>query len=288
MRRMLCMLTACWLLISIIGGMAQAEPLTAWVIAPVENGLTADFDADGTQESVTLAADLDEYRCGGFTLTVGGASVTRENVEGLNETVYALPVGSVGYSASAQEPYAAIFMVAEEGPSDDPLTYCYLYQDGELTDVGVIPAMPTAMTAGLDGIISTFVRCDVLGTWSRPADYALARGYAFGEDDFRVYYRLTEVPRDIYPLGMILELKVDLPLLAARGDTTYTGMLAADENPQVVVSATDGVRWLYLTSMDGETAGWVKIDREDWRTRVYRAGLPLDCDEVFGNIFYAD
>ena len=282
------MLVAALALALVMGCAARADGLTPWTLTEVKTGESADFDFNGAWETMTFETDLDQWGSGSFTLTVGDSSVTQDGVETLEKTVYMLPLGYAGYSVTSGAGYGTLFMVPEYGPSDDPLSYCYLYVDGELRDVGYIPAVPSNMAVDPQGIIDTYVRADMVGTWSRPAKYMLARGYNNDEADFQIYYHLVEVPMDIYPFGMILSLKADLPLYDSRDDDAPSGMLLAADNPQVILAATDDKRWLYVTSMDGGIGGWARMGREDWQTVLYIDGQAVNIDDVFGNILYAD
>ncbi len=284
----LCLALALWAL------PALAEPAWSpmpWTIVTISDGLTADFDHDETEETFHFVSSLDEYNDGDFMLAVGSAAVMQENCCYLADEVYAMRVGWTGGGLTEDDYYATLFMVPEYGPSDDPYTYCYLYANGELTDVGGIPSVPEGMNVDpLTGTITTNVRATMVGTWSRPADYILASGFHWSEetDDGEVYYRLAEVPRPIYPFGMIVSLNEELPLLASQTDRVYAATLTPEANSRVILAATDDIRWLYVTSLDGETAGWVKMNREDYATMLTVGDEEMHAGEVFGDIIYAD
>ena len=273
---------------------ALAEPtegLMPWTIAPLDGDLTADFDNDDTTETFHFVSSLDEYNDGDFMLAVGSAAVMKENCCYLEDKVYMMRVGWSGVGLTEEDYHATLFMVPEYGMSDDPYTYCYLYANGELTDVGGIPSVPEGMNVDpLTGTITTNVRATMVGTWSRPADYILASGFHWSEetDDGEVYYRLAEVPRPIYPFGMIVSLNEELPLLASQTDRVYAATLTPEANSRVILAATDDIRWLYVTALDGETAGWVKMNREDYATMLTVGDEEMHAGEVFGDIIYAD
>ena len=268
----------------------QAPGFAPWTIALLEKDVTGDFDNDGATETFHFVSSLDEYGDGSFMLAVGSSAAMQENCCSLLDTVYAMRVGWTGYGDVGDDDYyATMFMVPEYGMSDDPYTYCYLYLDGKLTDIGAIPALPDNMAVDrISGTITTQVRADMIGTWSRPADYILARGFSWEEEDIQSYYHLVEVPRPVYPFGMIVTLKEELPLMASQTDRVYSGILTPEENEQVILAATDDRRWLYVTSMDGWTAGWVKMSHVDYAVKIDVGDEQMDVDDVFGNILYAD
>ena len=291
MKRLIVLLCALALILSALPAMADMEQgVHPWTLYPIEDGTTFDFDSDGTEETYSFTTDLNEYRDGRFSLSVGEAAVSRDDCILLAEDVYVMYIGWTGYGDWTDDSYyAALFMIPEQGMSDDPYTYCYLYVNGKLFDVGGIPSMPESMTVDRQrGMITTRIRAAMIGTWSRPADYILASGYSWDEeaDIYESYYRLTEVPRPIYPFGMIVTLRQELPLMASQTDRIFSATLEADQ--QVILAASDDVRWLYVTSMDGATAGWVRMSRVDWEQRITVGDRDVAVDDVFGNILYAD
>jgi|GEM_PF-6516612 len=292
MKKTAALLLALLLTLSLAGAAADTLSGAApWTIVLMDNDVTDDFDGDGTTEAFHFESSLDEYDDGSFSLTVANTTVTQDNCVFLANAVYAMRIGWTGY-ASVDDGgyYATLFMVPEYGPSEDPYTYCYLYVDGGLLSVGEIPALPMNMAANpLTGIITTQVRAAMVGTWSRPADYILARGFNWDdEDDFKSYYCLTEVPRPLYPFGMIVSLKQELPLMASQTDRFFTGALLPEKNSQVVLAATDDCRWLYVTSMEGDIAGWVRMRSVDYVVKLTVGDIEADIDDVFGSILYAD
>ena len=269
----------------------QYPGVAPWTIHMIDSGTTDDFDSDGTKETYLFTPSVDEYGDGSFSLSVGSNSVTQESCYSLDGDVYIIHIGWTGYSSVEDNSYyATLFMVPEYGMSDDPYTYCYLYVDGKLIDVGAIPATPNNMAVDpLTSTITTQIRAAMVGTWSRPADYILARGFSWDEEyNVETYYHLTEVPRPVYPFGMIVSLKEELPLLASQTDRIYSGTLLPEENKQVILAATDDVRWLYVSSLDGQTAGWVKMSNVDWETKLTVGDREMNVNDVFGDILYAD
>lgn len=288
MKRMLLVGLILILSLCFMSGAALADEITlpAGAVTVATDGTSADFDGDGTAETLSFVAGGEEYGPGWFTLSVGGQSVTVEGCESLTGRIAALKLTSTTYYNPGAF-WGTLFLVDEYGPSSDPLSYCYLYTGGQLYDVGTIPALSEAITLTADGTLTTRIRASHVGTWSRPADYELAQGDTW-TDGHQTFYRLIEVPRDIYPMGMIVTLKEDLPLSATRSDTDATRLLEA--NQQVILAATDDARWLYVTSMDGETAGWVSFEAADsgYGERVLIDGVATPIDDVFADIVYAD
>ena len=252
-----------------------------WEIYEAEDGLTRDFDNDETAETLHFTFELDEYDDGGFTIGVGGQSLHKDDCIGLDARVLAMKTGYTYYY------YGTLFMVSEYGPSDDPITYCFLYAEGKLTDIGMIPALAQSFEVSKDGLITTYVRANMIGTWSRPADFCLAMGSEYDEEgDWAPSYSICEVPRPMYQMGMIVTLKTDLVLSSSLYESREDVMLMAGQ--KVILVAGDDVSRLYISSLDGLIGGWAVIMSEDWSDYISVNGSYTDADEVFDGIFYAD
>ena len=268
--------------------LALALAVPAWaeeaeetlMVRPLGCEAEEDFDGDAVVEKAVLTTDVNEYGDGSFTFSVGDQSFTVEGCASLEDQVWALSTGDREYI------YGTLFLVSEWGPSDDPLTYCFYYVGGELMDVGAIPAMAEYLEVKEGGIITAWVTIDLLGTWSRPADYTLASGHDWESEDDTAWYRMVELPRDLYPMGRIAKVKQALPLLPDRdADGEYTAWIQPDE--PVVFTVTDGRCWVHASSMDGERAGWVRLRKVDWPLEVLINGEWTPENDVFSGLMYA-
>lgn len=240
----------------------------------------ADFDFDGAEEDYCLTFNLDEYEDGSFTLTVGGSEVTVENCVCLEKALTAVNTGYASYF------YGTLFMVSEYGPSDDPVTYCLLYTEGELMNAGEIPALAKYIEIAADGLMTTDIRADMIGTWSRPADYMLVNGLYASGDEWVNVYRVLEIPRTLYPMGMTVTTKIALALSESVYD--MEGSVNVPAGTELFLTATDDVSRLYAQDATGEYKGWLAIKKIDCTDCVKAGGVFADADEVFDGIFYAD
>ena len=259
---------------------AAEDGLEPWQVYEAGTSAEGDFDFDGKSEALSLVTALDEWDDGAFTLTVGTSSVTVENCVALNPSVFACAAGYTYYT------YGTLFMVYEYGPSDDPITYCFLYTDGELSEIGTIPALVENLEFKGRGVITTRVRADMIGTWHREADFVLATGSAFDGEEWSLIYRIVEARRTSYTMGMPVTLKVALPVSASVYDMQVTATIPAGE--KVVLASSDDVSRLYVTDYTGENAGWVRIGRVDDMDSIMVGQVYMLVDDVFDDVFYAD
>ena len=278
MKKILCIILV--LALALSAACFGEEEVACYKIFSAGSELTDDFDGDGKTEKMRLVTNLDEYMDGSFTLTVGSFSVSEDYCCMLDDTVYAMRVGTQDYY------YGTLFFVQEYGPSDDPLSYCYFYTEGELIEVGMIPSLAEYFEVDSDGVITCSVRASMIGTWSRKADYMLASGYSFANDEFNVFYYICEVPRSIYAMGMIVTLKTDVSVYDSPYSQTAGKKISG--NQKLILAATDDASVLYVTSFSGEEKGWLKIKQVDYMDYVEVNGKYLPVDEVFDDILYAD
>ncbi len=282
MRRWIALIAS---LACLLAGAAFAETMdTCWALFKVADTWTEDFDGDETPETLRVNWTLDEYDDGGFLIMVGNQGFSTEFCVGLVPQVYAMRVGY------GERYYATLFMINEYGPSDDPLTYCFLYAYERFYDVGRIPALAEDISADKNGLLTAQVRASMIGTWDRPADYMLAWGISDADDDWTISYRLAEVPRAVYPMHMLVSLKCDLSLSSSvyeeRGDVVLKA------GTTVILAASDDVSRLYIVEADGTNAGWAAMrhfdSEEIWGDCIRVNGRYLSADDVFEGIFYAD
>ena len=282
MKKMLCTAAAVVMLLAFCAHAEFGSP--ANTVFDLGTAVTADFDSDDLPETMRFVCDLNEYDDGSFTLSVGEQSVTVNDCVSLIRGVKAMKLGYGEFY------WGTLFMVSEYGLSDDPLTYCILYTSDGLHSVGEIPGLAEYFSVSQDGVITATVRASMIGTWERPADYILARGWepVEGGDDWNEYYRLAEVPRTVYPMGMIVRLLTDLPVYPSPYGGDASVQLKAGD--LVILAASDDVSRLYVTDYSGREGGWVRMkhQEEPWADLILVNGKYLDADEVFGAIFYAD
>ena len=252
------------------------------VLTLVENGTVADFDGDGIEEPVAYVAERDEYGDGSFTLTVGDTTFQQDGCVSLNEELYAV---RLPWSETSRTLKGTLFIASENGPSDDPVSYFYFYTAGKLYYAGTVEAYADTLTFSGD-TFETVVRTDILGTWRRYAKFVLANGWNADDDDYTEIYYVTEVPQDIYAMGIIADTKVDLPLQASRTDATIVGTVPAGS--KIAFGATDNLHWVYAESLDGQVRGWFYLDASDYPTQIRVNGTMTDETKVFDNLMYAD
>lgn len=261
---------------------AQAEeiPMTEnYVVYATASGTQADFDGDGIQDLVYLTFATDEYGDGSFTLTVNDQSFTQEGC-GLDSVLYTMQRGGDNWWDST------LFMINEYGPSDDPLTYIYIYSNATLSYVGWIPNLVTGMTFLPDDTILTYARADMIGTWSRSATYKLATGYDMESEAYQPYYAICEIPVGVYAKGELVEALLPIgtwssPWCEYAGDSF-------SEGEWLCLAGTDDCSRLYITSTDQTRSGWLRLSRDDYSDMVEVGDTWYTVDELFGNILWAD
>ena len=97
---------------------------------------------------------------------------------------------------------------------------------------------------------------------------------------------MCKVPRDVYPMGMIVTTKVELPLLASKYDTVPS--LYIPEGTKAVLVSSDDVAWLCVSTLDGSTTGYLRMTYHDYGDYLTVGNKVMYADDVFDGIFYAD
>ncbi len=285
MKRMITLLlSAMMMLFGIVCAETISEPAQEAQILPlgeitlIEEGMLIDLDMDGEADSINLEIirDEDGYDCG-YSLTVNGQEAVGEGWA-MDTNVYALKL---------QEYHGTLLMVSDCGPSDDYCTYFYLYEEdyvaggSVLLYAGMIPSLPEMMKVNGE-YITTSVRANVLCTWYRDADFALARSMGYEEP---LCAQMYEVPRYLYSMEIIAALNVDIPLINGMDGDEYSAVLFEDE--KVILCATDDREWVLLESLENGTRGWMQLEGDAGYECIIGDAVMFS-DEVFSGLPFAD
>lgn len=252
---------------------AEGIAVETGVLIPLNSGDRIDLDDDGASESIEyrIHVDEDDYDTG-FTLRIEDSAFTGVGYS-MNRNLYALRLDQYG---------PVLILVSDYGMSDDYQTSFFYWQNGEICPAGVIYSMPENMSFAENGTITTEVRADVLYTWFRESDFALASGY---DQDWNISYYMYEIPRPIYSMGLIATLKVDLPLMKSRINHEVISTIQAGS--QVILCATDDVEWVYVKSRDGFAGGWMRLTG-DYGYECVVGEESMASYEVFDGLIFAD
>lgn len=161
------------------------------------------------------------------------------------------------------------------GPSDDPETFFYAYQNQQLIKLGTVPDTSDQLDEMFDGQshINGLMRLSLLQTWFAPATWQLTAANTIELVPDQIF-----VPKLYEGMGPVT-LKIPLPIYENRGDGPPSATLQPQE---VEFTATDDIQWVQIKAADG-SIGWFKIEEFDYITDV-----SLHAGDVFDNLFSAD
>ncbi|MBQ7943334.1 MAG: hypothetical protein IJ326_04645 [Lachnospiraceae bacterium] len=220
-----------------------------------------DMDGDGKSEEITMTRNGEGWYLpmDSFVLTAG------EGREELN-----MECGSNEIYAYSPDGKRIFMMLYEDGPSGDPMTTFYRYEDNRLCEAGTIAS--DVRTAELEnGIISTVIRRDVIQT-----------------DGIRVQYcindngEVKQIEQETYDFTALndVELKEILKLYAEPdGSLDITIMM----KPQTVhITKTDeNFEWVLIEGENG-TQGWLRV-----KDIIYVGDDETPSGEIFDGLSFA-
>lgn len=230
--------------------------------AATETYLYIDLDGDGRAERISLTGDPEyeaiQWNYDAYVLRAG-ASEQRGYAMCLNNGIW--PV-----SLDGETILLALF---EDGPSDDPLTTLFAYENGSLRRVGAF-ADDIRQCIIVDGVINGTERHDVL-----QSDY-VKRKWRLGSTG-----ELEAVPEETYEFVTLNDITLlkPLPVHAAPDiSSSWTEL-----KPQTVrfVQTDEAFQWIYAEAKDG-TGGWFLTDG------LTVTELDLDFGKVFENLLFYD
>lgn len=222
-----------------------------------------DFDGDGNSENVSFLPDgprtfyNDIDHCSGCTICVDDQFFT--------QTGDTLHCGIYGVSLDGEYIW---LIVADDGPSDDPVCTFYYYENQTLRQVGTIKDWIGHISVTVDGMIYGSTSCRVWDTalinvcWQLGADGMISMIP-------QEYYQMEHYSKD-YSLTLLS------PITVYSEKSKQSAPLVLQ--PQKIEAPyTDAEKWVYLAAEDG-TGGWFCTDDMDYTERR----------EIIQGLFMAD
>lgn len=165
-----------------------------------------------------------------------------------------------------------LLAVYDDGPSGDPMTSFYRYDDKGVHTAGQIYADLRNVSKDEEGVLACTLRIDMIQTECVWAYYVWNGSEIVQRKDEFYYYDSQWREQDQSPLMLLRKITV----FAERSENSEAIMM---EPQQVRNVATDGVEWIRLEAKDG-TAGWIRVvsgcfPSEDAETSELFEGLIL-------------
>lgn len=213
-----------------------------------------DLDLDGEEEEIRFI-DMQNF----YLLTVNGSS------QGFYGSYIPSPPQAI--SLDGEKYYLIVY---DEGPSNDPLTHFFYYQDGRLWEAGEIPDNIAEREINAAGEIPGYYRFDLMQTeWAKVTWVLTDKGVMIKEQE---YYEHAGTQ------GM--ELLTQLPVHSEMNLDSETTMLSPGP---VELLYTDMENWYYIADENGN-GGWFHIEERFGKVTE----LEKECWEVFEGLNYAD
>lgn len=204
-----------------------------------------DIDVDGTVEKITLAPstspDAVQYYREDEPLAYYHLQIDNTELEGFGENV-----ANILWALSLDGQHI-LLVLYEDGPSADPYTHFFQYQNGQIIEIGGFEDDIRQCEISADGIITSAIRKDIVQT-----DWIAVR-WQLGLNGM-----LEQIPQDVYDFQSRnwVQLHEELPLHTAVGaDEIFT------IKPQSVkfLQTSSDWNWVLLETQDGQQ-GWVHLD----------------------------
>lgn len=271
MKRTIAMLLALTLCVCLLPCGALAAEFKRGIQTPP---VQADLDGDGTEETLQIVEQLNEDGDSSIGIDVikNGQHCQAMTDIRVQERLLLSDMDGDGLPE--------ILLTGDE-MSDDYLTRCWRYRDGQLQTVpfesgdvlycGVIDVVT-------DNLISVFATVDALGTYTGFRYISYEDGaIRFADEDWTIgtdgYTPELTVKQDIYVLSAA---NVD-------GDGSEETLLEA--GTKILLGHTDGRTYVTFVS-DTILWGTILLEEDEWGSHTYVNGLPEE--DVFEGIEYAD
>lgn len=221
-----------------------------------------DFDGDGQSESVSFLVN-GPYAGGGREYCVSCQIFVEDDM--LEQSGDNIECGIYGVSLDGEHIW---LVIADDGPSDDPICTFYSYEQGELKQIGAVKDWIDHISVTTDGLIMGGTSCRVFDTALIEACWQL--------DDSGM---VLMIPQEYYRMYHYID---DYDVTLTEPITVYEDRneqsAATIMQPQKIeIPYTDAVQWVYLVGEDG-TAGWLRTGNMSSTDRM----------RVFEGLFMAD
>ncbi len=209
----------------------MAPAALADIEGPIKSG-AVDLNGDGTPEPISLQFDEGKNE---FVLKAGGATARGPSDDNAPEGVFIVDLDSRDKRKE---------LVVHTGQSAyDQRSYIYGFDGKSLKLMGTVPALTEARGNGI--ILSDSWQ----GFWNRRDKYVVDTKAG----------KVTEVPQDLYAVGVQAQVKQSFPLARSRTDKSVIATLAQGSTIQVLAAAPlarKGEGYLYLVKSSTGLLGW--------------------------------
>lgn len=211
-----------------------------------------DLDGDGKKEEV-------KYQRWTYTTRATETyklTVNNKSVEGSGENIHD-NVGIVSLDGGK----TVQLLASQDGPSADPMTDVYVYENGEPKPAGTISGDDIQVFK--DRIYAT-AQCDHLQTFQGTLQYEFKDG------------KVKEVDREFYEQGGEAVALVSIPLLKEKNGAAGITLKAGEK---VVIVGGDNREWVLIQSRETGEKGWLRCEKP------YRCILPNGTEYESNQLF---
>ena len=222
-----------------------------------------DVDEDGVNENVSFLACGSQPYYQGMNHCVDCTIFVEEGrIDQKGDTIYC---GLYGVSLDGEHIW---LIVADDGPSDDPVCTFYSYENKTLKQVGKINDSINNISVTGDGLIYGRISCRIWDTALIDVCWRL------GDDGL-----ISMIPQEYYQMGHYgndYHVTLTIPITIYEEKNEQSSEIVMQPQ-KIEVPYTDAEKWVYLKGEDG-TAGWFCTESMDFTERM----------KVFQGLFIAD
>lgn len=227
-----------------------------------------DLNMDGVKEDISITLEegcwsqyYPAYDSGHYTLQIEDSSV-QDYADFLSASVQVISLDGNEY----------LLMLYDDGPSGDPITTFYHYENGEIQEAGTIPQHILNCTVNGEGQITGLQRFGLLQTEAAICTWALDKNNSL--EMLVQEYHLYPEPYTYYTRSLLVELPIHEEMDLSSPSQTLA--------PQKVTFLyTDLEHWIYAEGEDS-TAGWFYLENPFEITE-----LEMKADDVFSDLNHA-
>lgn len=241
-------------------------------IIKIKNNTHIDLDNDGEKELISYKNIFGNELS--YSLSVGEFSI---NVDGYNVKDDDIYIAKLQGILSKNDNIQIIIKQSDQGEYN---FYSVYYYDKECIDtissIGNLELLPYKIE---DFSFNALANGNVLEQ-KIEQEYRIASGSI----DNNIIRSLYKVPKETYPIGIIVRIKIPINIYGTQDISNIVETVQVDK--KVILCATNNYNWLYIKYFDDDIYGWIPLLEESSSIIINGENYPLQ--DVFKDIHLTD
>lgn len=248
------------------------DRLLSGEIIQIKNNTIIDLDDDGNKELISYSNEFGDKLS--YSLSIGEFSIDVKKYNIINDDIYLAKLsGTISKDNNIQ-------ILVRQSDGGEYSFYSVYYYDRESLDtisyIGNLELLPYKID---EFSFKAIANGNVLEQ-KIEQEFRVASGFI---DNNRIR-SLCKVPRETYPLGIIVETKKAISIYGDQDTSNILEIIPA--NKKLILCSTNNYNWLYIKCIDDDIYGWVPLVENSSMIKINEESFSLQ--DMFKGIYLTD